>query len=490
MATTTQNPFDLEKLNENTLKKFKEDPLNTIVPAGFTGDDGEESDFSPVQDPLQIGVASLKPNLDDLETMGVAVIGLIPTVGPLVQGFYQIFRNRTKVQALSKEEVENLLDSKIKALKQEMEQLIDQKLEKSQIEQYKTLSKGAFEGFYNSSLKELSQDLDILKLKLSKKEIEKPEGSFLTGLRGKYDIFRDSIKALLSLLQDIKFVPYVYNQLVDITYLYIFCMQNLINYWYQYGYVSEYARYTPASSSGKATHSYRDKLHINIQKTLKTLQNGLYKIQPGLDNLSKMLEMDPVLYPVPLFKAPVVPSFNGMADVKRLKLSYSRPVVEIDVNMHARPFIYRVDGVNFIGNWSIEDISGCPRMVPKEKDQITDCYGFYLKTDPSILIKLSEPKYVSIRLFTKMESNEFCLDTGFFGFIQKHDFESGSLAPNPIKSGSFEMPLEERFCRSGFSILRKSEGPLSEFDVSFQGGSSDITNFDKLLFLEIVISDN
>ncbi|EGC37261.1 hypothetical protein DICPUDRAFT_77118 [Dictyostelium purpureum] len=262
------------------------------------------------------------------------------------------------------------------------------------------------------------------------------------------------------------------------------CLLNLMSFWNQYGFDPIYAR------GSSANHSYREKLHINIQKALKSMESVLKKNQPGLDNLSKMLEIDPVLYPVPLFKAPVVPSFNRITDVNTQKLSYTKPVVEIDVNMHARPFIYRVDGVNFIGDFAIEDIYG-PRMVPKEKDQITDCYGFYLKTQPNIQIKLSEPKYVSIRLFTKMESNEFYLNAGMFGEFEKHDFESGSLASTLMYAGDRELPCREKTNKySGFCISKKSETPISLFQVTANPSSSGILNFDKLLFLELVISDN
>ncbi|EGC37262.1 hypothetical protein DICPUDRAFT_77119 [Dictyostelium purpureum] len=189
--TTFIQTFDLNKLNEEVTKKLDENPLQTIAPIGFTGKSEDKNDlYNPVVDALDINVATLYTPISDLELSVSSVIGCIPEVGALCQGFFSVFMSRTKEETLTKDVVEKIINEKIAKFKVELEHIIDQKISKSEAEQYKTICDKAFKGLCNSSLELLIDDLNILKKKLLLKEKVNPTDGFMVGLRGKYKLIK------------------------------------------------------------------------------------------------------------------------------------------------------------------------------------------------------------------------------------------------------------------------------------------------------------
>ncbi|EGC37240.1 hypothetical protein DICPUDRAFT_97317 [Dictyostelium purpureum] len=454
--------FNLQELNDEIIQKYTEQPLLVIVPFGFTG--SKQGTYSPVNDQLDLGMEKYKPCLEDLEILTCSLIGCIPTVGPLCQGVFTSFVGLFKEKQLSAEDIKKMTDEKLGKLKEELLVTIDEKIEKAKIENYKKICQNSFIGFSQSSLELLMDDLSILRKKLEKKKT--PKKTFMDGLRQKFDLFRINIKSLFPLFEEKKYLEYIYKQYLDLIFLYIMCMQNLMNFWYQYQFDACYARGTPAipEYNIKATHSYREKLHINIQRFLQSLQDGLITNKPGLEKASIILECDPILYPVPLLKA-------NSSD-------YSDGNILINVKQRRVPFIFRIDGACCSGS---NDTN-----ISDEVDSLTGCKGVYLKVGPKFNVKLSEPKYVRVRLFIANDkSNSPNLNLSSNNSIGEHNW-------NKIEDefGSLQSTKSEKKCvyTSGFVQSKKSKTKESELNFTILDKTQNNNN--KLLFIEVIVSDS
>ncbi|KAN0055243.1 hypothetical protein ACTA71_008346 [Dictyostelium dimigraforme] len=248
--------------------------------------------------------------------------------------------------------------------------------------------------------------------------------------------------------------------------------------------------------SVKEVFSFRKKIHLEIHKNLKYLQDNLKGNETGLESAGGLLAFDPILYPIPVICGAEGKSKNdydkmSLYNAKREKL----PSISINVNQRSRPFIYRIDGASMVGDIYGECMGG-PRTVPSTKEPVTNCYGFYTEPEALIEIKLSEKKAVSCRVFysrsEKYEEMEGYMDDQRLVEVSAGDLEGKlTIGGNEstwedftYESGSLRDVDNQKFSTtSGFFISKKYTN-LKDFDVKVGMCHA------RLLFIEFVISDD
>ncbi|KAN0037915.1 hypothetical protein ACTA71_000086 [Dictyostelium dimigraforme] len=476
LKNNNNNNFDLKVLNSKAKDSYAKNKM-TPAPVGATFVEDDKGIYSPVEDPLNIAVQELIMSADDVEIMLVSAIGLVPNVGPILQGVY--CRLGSQASGFDKSNIKSIIDQRMEVFKKDMNKIIDDKIEGLNRSIYKTISENSFNGIVNSSLELLMDELTVFKKKLEDGEEMRPGDSFLQGIRRKFDLFICDIKTLFPLLSDPEIVIYSYPQLIQILYLYVCCLENLMMFWHQYGFPPERSRGTPAIPGVvKEVLSFRKKIHTDLHRYLKVFQDNLKGNEPGLDAATGLLGFDPILYPIPVVCCTSGKSKNNYHEMALADAKVApNPTITIDVDQKTTPFIYRIDGVSMVGNVYQESISARPRTVPESKDPVTGCYGFYSYPEGFINIKLSKEKAVSFRIFCSYEEKETC----YLSFEKNKNEQWKEFT---YESGSIRDPEnQKKSIKSGFFISKKYTGLSKDFGVKIKMFGA------RILFLELVISD-
>ncbi|KAN0037948.1 hypothetical protein ACTA71_000120 [Dictyostelium dimigraforme] len=362
------------ELYEKVFDELKKDPF-LIVPAAFSGiKNVAEGTFNKVVDKLHITAEHFVPRADDVELVVSSLIGCIPTVGPIMQGIFLMMASKMKgtqkQEIITHETIGNMIDIEFAKIKKELLDSMDKKVEKLEIENEKKLCEKAFQALKESGIEMLEESLTFLKLRLLSNNAPNKNDQLLGDIRGYFDILRVNIKKLLTIYYQPKIFQNTPNYAFDVMIIYILIMNNLMNHWYQYGYDPMYALGTPADDEDPATHSFREKLHLNIQRFMKTVNEStrneykevekdlekmdsinlhdmesLKKIDgesiikkqsslnvKNLENIDKIFYSDPFFYPIP----------SSIVQVNE-PTSNTFQTFEIDTSIKKGPRIYRID---------------------------------------------------------------------------------------------------------------------------------------------------
>ncbi|KAK5574577.1 hypothetical protein RB653_009830 [Dictyostelium firmibasis] len=364
---------------------YKNDPLNTLIPSTYKDPDAPKVDTADLGFTINgVPATAIVENL----------VSGIPGYGAIMSSGFCIYAARAKDGGKTAAEVHSIIDEHFKEFKIEIEQMIDRKLDTYEREQYRLTSERCFRGFAESHLELFFENLTVLKSKLEEKKILKPNDSLLVDLRNGFDSFREHIKELLPLFSEEKYFKDTYKNYLNLVLLHVFSLTSLNYYWYQYGFDQDYATGVVETEFYKATHSYAQKLHLNIDRALSNISK-ISSDSEGLDFVFFLLEMDPQYYPVALYKEPVVPSFNkfseSLSNVQRYGMR--PPIVKIKTSDKQLPFIVKIDAVNCGStNPQGEHNSGFGREIPSKIEKISGCTGFYSKIwTPKISISIEKP---------------------------------------------------------------------------------------------------
>ncbi|KAN0055257.1 hypothetical protein ACTA71_008362 [Dictyostelium dimigraforme] len=456
-------PSDVAELNKKALEEFQNKPLGFICPPGFTGKNDDQGNFVPVVDPIQCFKSETDIFLEDLELIGISIIGCVPGAGPILQGICTIFLNKFKPKPISAADVHKRLNEKLPQLKKELLEVLESKIEKSELATYKDMCEKGFQSLTAGGMELLFDDLLILKKKLKKNIIPDPDDSFLSGLRGKFDKFRVDIKAMMPMFSNYKYLEHVYERYIEIMFIYIMMMYQLVYNWYTYGFDPKLARGTPKTANYKETHGYRYKIHINTQKCLINLQNCLNTNRSGMKNLKQMLIFDPVLYPLPFIK-------------NETPIFVENPKLSID-SSKKKSFILRIDGGYILMDQE--------REKPDSFDSITGCKGIFFNGEPiKFSVGLSDPKFVRVRCFISGDSSLNLKPTvSINGNKKEYDGDF-------IESGSFKCQKSPENIRTGFYHWNKLPEKIKDMEIEIDCPSPSKDNLNRLLFFEVIATQN
>ncbi|KAN0028838.1 hypothetical protein ACTFIV_010702 [Dictyostelium citrinum] len=141
-------PADIVELNTKALAEFQKNPLGFVCPPGFTGSKSpNQGDYVPIPDPIQCFKSDTDVFLEDLELIGISLIGCVPGCGPILQGIATIFLQKFKPKPISAEDVKKKLNERIPELKKELMDALDSKIEKSELATYKSTCDRGFSSF-------------------------------------------------------------------------------------------------------------------------------------------------------------------------------------------------------------------------------------------------------------------------------------------------------------------------------------------------------
>ncbi|KAN0037945.1 hypothetical protein ACTA71_000117 [Dictyostelium dimigraforme] len=545
LAGTIIKAPNQNEFNQKVLEELKKDPF-MIVPASFTGvKNVAEGTFNKAVDKLHITSELFVPREGDIELAVSSLIGCIPTVGPIMQGVFLLMsskmRGTQRKEIITHETIDNMIDIEFAKIKRELFDIMDKQIEKTEIENERKLCEKAFQALKESGLEMLEESLTFLKLRMLSDNVPDKKDPLLGDIRGYFDILRTNIKKLLTVFYQPKIFDKNPKYAFDVMIIYILVMNDLINHWYALG--------TPADDEDPATHSFREKLHINIQRFLKTVyecaKNEYLLIKQVeevpvdildtdtkpieeedvvkdknvrlMKNVDKIFFSDPFFYPIP----------STTVGVEKSKGSVQ--TIEIDTTTKKGPRIYRLDAQSLYATpndnfgqpppqsedeYQDDPGMGHPPMMEDGTDPDkmniappvvtynsgTKCYGILLKGEAFIGIKLKEKYFISVRWFFYYDNTYSGIE---YSLGKKDESVDNWTSPSTkitnvencyslLDDVDFNDPsfLFKNDLKFGFYTSEKSSEKKDEFILKTKTLIPDSINMkSRLYFVEIIVSD-
>ncbi|KAN0037946.1 hypothetical protein ACTA71_000118 [Dictyostelium dimigraforme] len=526
IPTNSQN-----ELYDKVLDELKKDPF-MVVPAAFTGiKNTAEGTFNKVADKLNITSEHFVPRDDDLELAASSLIGCIPVVGPIMQGVFLLMVSKVKgtqkEEIITKETIENIIDIEFAKIKNQLLDTMDKQIEKTE----------AFQSLKESGIHLLEESLIFLKLRLLSKNVPSKNDPLLSDIRNYYDMLRINIKKLLVVFYEPKIFEKTPEYAFQVMIIYILIMNDLINHWYQYGFDPMYALGTPADDEDPATHSFREKLNLNVQRFMKTVyessqkelklrqqdfehnetydrnDDGPFEVKHStkdmnirlLTNVDKIFYSDPFFFPIP----------STFVDVN--KPNEGVQTIEIDTTIKKGPRIYRLDAKclysklkGFESEPIPNDQHGNPMYSQKTNfrqvftkvklNNSTKCFGIIINDNAYVGIKLKERKFITIRWLVYYDSDFQGIEYSLGKKDESIEFWSSpsNILTNvencycSMDSVDHFHPLffEKNNLKYGFFTSQRTSEKQEEFILKTRNlCDDDMCIASRIHFIEIIVSD-
>ncbi|GAM21512.1 hypothetical protein SAMD00019534_046870 [Acytostelium subglobosum LB1] len=457
---------------ERIAQSMSENPLNMIGIGVVVG-------ALDIKDPIQV-LANYEPDKEDVGIMITSVIGVIPMVGPILQGIFTLYWRRASDQEenVTKEE----LEKKIKSLKEDMIKTMENKIKDSEITQWTQLC-GTFVQTLSDNCEALSNDMNALSYQLQTNG--QASEQVKESVRIKLDITRDKVMTIMKFCANNNFVKYTVSYYIECLFIYGLVLRHYDSFWYQLGIDPIFVAGAEAKGNAPGVLSFREKLHQTITfgvQQLKTVIESGDCSEQDLARASIVLKQDMFWYPVPLI-------CHNPETNYQLK-TYALPE-------KSGPFIFRIPGENLTPKmWKPNFIWKAPK-----KEYFSDCYGQGI-VNSRVNVSMSSPRDVSVRFFGDYGVENLKCDFRCSSMAGDEEVESTTVT-DLIQPG-LEYFATGVYCKEGFYDMAVKKGGFKA-GWAMSEKLSNVSNlalklnamqdppyphpgyFCKLLFVEIIV---
>ncbi|EFA84663.1 hypothetical protein PPL_01653 [Heterostelium album PN500] len=494
-GTETYNSTTLRDLaggaGDRILDKIKENPMN-IIPINMI------CAALDIKDPFEV-IAHFEPDKEDVGIMVNACIGVIPVVGPILQGVFSLFWKRAaESNVVTKEKLKEELDK----LRKEMLAAVAGKIKDSEVKQWTEVCEAFLKGL-KKSCKVLGTHINALKHQFAEKQCA--DEQVQEAVRIDLALISDKAFSLHEFCDSEEYIKFTIGYYIQSLQIYTAVLTLQEAFWYQLGIKPIFVIGKPATDKIDAVPSFAQTMHEEIMPALKNIARGLSRnVRDGaqakgvdLKTLNLLLKSDRYLYPIPLIEAPV-----KMPNVAKCLREVEGPQCpECKVPEHTGPFIFRIDCINFRPETSAEDIRGYRNMSYVE-EPITGCKGTMSGISAALTVILPKKRTVQIRFVGEYDSGFTNLP---ISWTTNREAEIMSMMPfehyrrneKPIPAIKEEMGIAQvpglmlmmnpETFKSGMTYTEKMKD--IERITFITDPFDDSKRYAKILFIELIIQD-